>query len=503
MAQLAGTYDLIVIGGGINGAAITRAAALAGLKVLLAEKGDLGSGTSSASTKLAHGGLRYLERGEFSLVRESLRERAILLRTAPHLAEPLEFVIAASEGSRPWPVLRLGLWIYDLLAFGGTLPRSRTLPSLDATARRRRELTYWDARVDDSRLVVLNALDAAEQGARVLVRTAARAAHWTDGQWHVALADGGGAESVVVSRFLINAAGPWAGDVMHEVAVANQAPPLRLVRGSHLVLRRTLPDNRARLVQMADGRVAFLIPYLQDFMLVGTTDVPVSHPDETQPDEREISYLLAAANGNLSDPASDSDIVWRFGGIRALFDDGSRDASRISRDYHFEVDRERGLLSVIGGKITTARSLAEHALASLGLPAGPTRSRPLPGGDIASFPALLDQVRDRWPFLGRERSLRMARAYGSRLDIVMAGVGTAADLGADYGFGLSEREVRYLCDVEWARTATDILWRRTKLGLLFTLEQTERLQRRVDGRLTTADGGQDAAAQGGNGLISM
>ena len=482
MPQPTGSCDLIVIGGGINGAAIARAAALAGLDVLLAEQGDLGGGTSSASTKLAHGGLRYLEQGEFSLVRESLRERTILLRTAPHLVEPLEFVIEPSEESRPWPVLRIGLWIYDLLAFGGTLPRSRSRVVTDTTGRRRRELTYWDGRVDDSRLVMLNALDAAEHGARVLVRTRVKAIRRVADLWQVTLVDTGGEETSIASRFLVNAAGPWVGEVMRQATGSTGASPLRLVRGSHLVLRRKMADNRARLLQMPDGRVVFLIPYQQEFTLVGTTDIPVALPDEREPDEREVSYLLAAAKGYLSDAVSASDIVWRFGGIRALFDDGSADASKVSRDYHFEVDRERGLLSVIGGKITTARSLAEHALATLNLPTGATRQRPLPGGDIVSLAALLDQVRARWPFLGEERSLRMARAYGGRIEVLMAGAESAADLGADLGFGLSEREVRYLRDVEWARTGDDILWRRTKLGLLFTSEQAERLQRFLDDR---------------------
>lgn len=285
---------------------------------------------------------------------------------------------------------------------------------------------------------------------------------------------------------------------MHQAGVSNGASCLRLVRGSHLVLRRKLPDNRARLLQMPDARVVFLIPYQQDFTLVGTTDVPVASPDEREPDEREVAYLLTAANGYLSDPVSEADIVWRFGGIRALFDDGTRDASRISRDYHFEVDRDRGLLSVIGGKITTARSLAEHALKTMGLPSGATQRQPLPGGDIASLAALADQVRAGWPFLRQEQSLRLARAYGSRIDVLMAGATSAADMGTDFGFGLSEREVRYLCDVEWARTAADILWRRTKLGLLFAPEEVERLQRYLEDRLRTRSG--SAAAQTGKGF---
>lgn len=499
MAQLAGSYDLIVIGGGINGAAIARSAALAGLKVLLAERGDLGGGTSSASTKLAHGGLRYLEQGEFSLVRESLRERSILLRTAPHLVEPLEFVLEPVAGGRPWQVLRIGLWIYDLLAFGGALPRSRSLAAVHPAGRNRRELTYWDGRVDDSRLVVLNALDAAEQGAHVLTRTGVTAMHRADDRWHVTLADHGGGKFSAVSRFLVNAAGPWVGAVMRRIADLKEPPRLRLIRGSHLVLRRMLPDNRARLLQMRDGRVVFLIPYQRNFTLVGTTDIPVALPDECEPDEREVSYLLTAANGYFSGLASESDVAWRFGGIRALFDDGSIDASRISRDYHFEVDRERGLLSVIGGKITTARSLAERALTTMGLPAGATRQRPLPGGDIASLAALCDQVRSRWPFLGEERGLRMARAYGSRIDGLMAGAKSAADLGIDFGFGLTEREVRYLCDVEWARTAADVLWRRTKLGLLFTSGQADRLQRYMEDCSPAGSGGESAVPRSGIG----
>ena len=489
-----GACDLVVVGGGINGTAIARAAALAGLDVLLVEGNDLGSGTSSASTKLIHGGLRYLEHGEFALVRESLRERAILLRTAPHLVEPLQFVLEPAPGGRPWPVLRAGLWIYDLLAIGGTLPRSRSRTVRDRAGRKRRALAYWDARVDDSRLVVLNALDAAERGARILVRTRVTAVDRAGNDWRVSLVDGSGVARTVSSRFLINAAGPWAGAVHGQATDSDCAHQVRLVRGSHLVLRRKPADAAARLLQMPDGRIVFVIPYQRDFVLVGTTDIPVARPEEREPDPREVDYLLAAANSHLREAVTEADIVWRFGGIRALFDDGSREASKISRDYHFEVDRDRGLLSVIGGKITTARNLAEHALTALGLPAGPTRERPLPGGNIASFATLLDQVRARWPFLGAERSLRMARAYGSRIDAVLGKAKCAADLGADFGCGLSEREVRYLCDTEWACSADDILWRRTKLGLLFTQEQARRLQSWVAGHMPARTPRQDETA---------
>lgn len=458
--------DLLVIGGGINGTAIARAASVAGLDVVLVERRDLASATSSASTKLIHGGLRYLEQREFGLVRESLKERTILLRTACHIVEPQEFLLMRRPDARPWLMLRAGLWLYDLLALGGPLPRSRSVAAPNGS-----ELSYWDARVDDSRLVVLNALDAAEHGARVFTRSCVTNCVRHRDLWHVEVERAGGGKAVFSARALVNAAGPWVGSVLAETLGQVSESRARLVRGSHLVLRRRPEDGRARLLQMSDGRIVFLIPYQQDYTLVGTTDTPVSSPEDAEPGEEEIDYLLRAAESYWREPVSRADIVWKFGGIRALYDDGSRNPSKVTRDYHLEVDRSRMLLSVFGGKLTTARALADRALAALGLPAGPTQDRPLPGGDISSFPAHLRQVRMRWPFLGDARSLRMARAYGSRMWTLMRDVVTEDDLGVDLGKGLSEREVRYLHDFEWARCAEDVLWRRTKLGLAFSPEQ--------------------------------
>lgn len=459
--------DLFIIGGGINGTAIARAAATAGLDVVLVEQGDLSCGTSSTSTKLIHGGLRYLEQGQFGLVRESLSERALLLRAAPHIVEPLQFHLPRTPGSRPWIVLRAGLWLYDLLAFGGSLPVSRTTP-LDTG----RALSYWDARVDDSRLVVLNAVDAAEQGARILTRTRFTGGRWERGRWRFSFENANGHEEQIEARAVINAAGPWVGTVLDQVTGSGREVRPRLVRGSHIVLRHQLPDEGARLQQLVDGRIIFLIPFERGLTLVGTTDIAVTSPSATEPDQNEIAYLLDAANACLSRSMSTEDIVWSFGGIRALHDDGAIRPSEVTRDYHFEIEQQRMLLSVCGGKITTARKLAERALAGLGLPTGKTKHRPLPGGDIPSLAGLFEKVRGRWPFLGEERSKRLARAYGSRIWTLMRAVNSEDDLGVDFGHGLTEREVRYLYNTEWARRAEDVLWRRSKLGLLFSDEQT-------------------------------
>lgn len=466
-------WDLVVIGGGINGTAVARAAALGGVRVALVEQGDLAGATSSASTKLIHGGLRYLEHREFALVRESLRERAVLLRTAPHLVSPLEFRIVPGRWSRPWPVLRAGLWLYDLLALGGGLPVSRVVRGGTRT------LAYWDARVDDARLVVLNARDAADHGAAIHTRTRLVSGRREGGLWRLEVA-GSGLD--LFARRLVNAAGPWVAQVLGEALGQKARAGVRLVRGSHLVLRRRLPGPQARLLQMDDRRIVFAIPYHDEFTLVGTTDSPVAGPDDAAPSPDEVAYLLAAAAEVFGGPVAGQEIAWRYGGIRALHDDGAADPSAVTRDFHLETDAANGLLSVFGGKLTTARLLADRVLASLGLPAGPTRAAPLPGGDIASLAELERAIAARLPCVPQHTVRRMACAYGSRVWEILAGVRTVDDLGHHFGHGLHAREVDYLQSHEWARTAEDVLWRRGKLGLRFTPDQVRDLEAYMKGR---------------------
>ncbi|WP_157217128.1 glycerol-3-phosphate dehydrogenase [Flavisphingomonas formosensis] len=468
-------FDLLVVGGGINGAAIARAAALGGHRVLLVEQGDLGHATSSASTKLIHGGLRYLEQFEFKLVRESLKERAVMLRIAPHLVSPLEFLIPYDATLRPWPMLRAGLLLYDLLAVGGALPRSRAVRADAGGGRSVRALSYWDARVDDARLVVLNALDAAEHGGAVRTRTRLTRARRDSAGWVAQLADCSGGASEVVAAAIVNAAGPWVSETLNDVFGAAGRSSLRLVRGSHIVLPRLYPDERARLLQQKDGRIVFLIPYQDDFTLVGTTDIPAVEPGDSEPTPAEIAYLLGAANAYLGSHYGEISIVWRFGGVRALYDDGSANPSKVTRDYHLELSGDPPLLSVFGGKVTTARHLADEVLDRLGLAPGDTAAHPLPGGECGPAVAFAAACETRWPFLPAGTVRRMAHAYGSRTSTLLGDAVTIGDLGHDFGHGLFEREVTYLHRVEWARNAEDILWRRTKLGLRFTAEEAARL----------------------------
>ncbi|WP_294136886.1 glycerol-3-phosphate dehydrogenase [Sphingobium sp.] len=474
-------YDMLIVGGGVNGTAIARAAALAGQSVLLVEQGDLAQGTSSASTKLMHGGLRYLEYYEFKLVREALAERAIMLRTAPHIVRPLEFRLPHMPAMRPWPVVRMGLWLYDLFALGGGLPRSRGIRQNDPalTQSGGRGFSYWDGWVDDARLVVLNAMDAAEAGAEIRTHTRMESAQRQADQWTATLRDKDGAHQVA-ARTIVNAAGPWVEQVLHGRLGQKDGSHIRLVRGCHIVVKRCLTGDHAWMLQQPDGRIVFAIPYLDDFTLIGTTEVTVDNPTDTAIATDEIAYLLAAANRYLRTPLHEAAIVGSYGGIRPLVDDGTQAASAVSRDYRLELDRQGApLLSVFGGKITTARHLAQAALDRLEIAGGDTRERPLPGGDIAAFGVFLVEVRQRWPFLDEHVARRMAQAYGSRIGIVMGDARTFDDLGADFGAGLRAREVDYLCRQEWARGADDILWRRTKLGYYLKPAQVEQLSRYV------------------------
>lgn len=472
-------YDLLIIGGGVNGTAIARAAAVAGWHVLLVEQGDLAGATSSASTKLMHGGLRYLEQREFRLVRDALAERAIMLRTAPHIVRPLEFRLPHVRSMRPWWMLRIGLWLYDLLALGGGLPRSRAIRIDDPLLRDRggRGFSYWDGRVDDARLVVLNARDAADAGADIRTRTRFVRAERAGDHWRAMLRDGEtGAETEVTARAIVNAAGPWVDRVLAEGLGMATTAKIRLVRGSHLVVRRAPQADNGWLLQQPDGRIIFIIPYLDDHLMIGTTEVTVDRAEDAEASAAEIDYLIEAANRSLAIPLTHAEIVRSFAGIRPLFDDGTAAASAVSRDYRLVLDAVGPpLLSIFGGKITIARRLADDALERLGITTGLTADRPLPGGDFTDLSALLASARARWPFLSDRDALRLVRTYGTRIATVLGEARTDADLGVDFGGGLRAREVDYLIQQEWARTAEDILWRRTKLGYALTREQVEAL----------------------------
>lgn len=474
--------DLLVIGGGINGTAIARAAAVAGLKTLLVEQGDLAQATSSASTKLMHGGLRYLERYEFRLVLESLTERGIMLRTAPHLVHPLEFRIPHHGQIRSWPIMRIGLWLYDLLAWWGTLPRSRSIRINDPAVRMtgNRGFSYWDARVDDSRLVVLNAIDAADAGATILTRTRFVGTERGRDLWNAKLRTPMG-DIALSARMIVNAAGPWVEKVLQDGFARSGPGRLRLVRGSHILVRRCFEGSHAWLLQQADGRIVFAIPYQQDFTLIGTTDIPVTAPTDARISPAEVDYLLAAVNQYRRQPLGPAEVIGSYAGIRALFDDGADTASAVSRDYHLDLDAAGPLLlSVFGGKITTARHLAEVALARLGIANGDTRHRPLPGGDMADFRSFVSQACRRWPFVDPAIIDRMAGSYGTRLQRILGNASALTDLGKDFGAGLYAREVEYLLEQEWATCAEDILWRRSRLGLRLNPSGVEALSRYID-----------------------
>jgi glycerol-3-phosphate dehydrogenase len=478
------TYDLVVIGGGINGVGIAADAAGRGLSVLLAEKGDLGGATSSASSKLIHGGLRYLENYEFGLVREALIEREVLLAAAPHIVWPQRFVLPQVEGGRPALLLRAGLFLYDHLARRKTIPGSTALDlnrdpaGLPLRSELTRGFAYWDCRVDDARLVLLNARAAADKGAVILTRTRVERAVVANAQWRVTLRDDVGTREVG-ARALVNAAGPWVqyvADAVEGVEPSAREPVL-LVKGSHIVVPRIRGAEDAYLCQSADKRVVFAIPYEERFTLIGTTDIPYAgDPAKVGISREEEDYLLDLTRRFFSAAPVREDIVWSFAGVRPLYDDdASADASTVTRDYRFDLSAGMGrppLLTVLGGKLTTYRWVAEAALAKLAPhlpPMGPawTAGAVLPGGDLgehglSGFVARFGRER---PGFAPEFVKRLARRYGSLTGNVLGDARNEADLGEPLGGGLTEREVRYLVEREWARTPEDVLWRRTKCGL--------------------------------------
>ena len=475
-------FDLAIIGGGINGVGIARDAAGRGLRVLLVEQNDLASGTSSASSKLIHGGLRYLEHGALRLVRAALREREVLLRLAPHLIRPLRFLLPLDETRRSPTLIRLGLRVYDWLGGREILPATRSVDLISDEAgqplRRRfhRAYEYSDCFADDSRLVVLNALDAAERGATVRTRT--RCVRAERGEiWKIVL-NARGQREVVTARVLINAAGAWADMVGDVVLRPPVQPRLRLDKGSHIVVPRLHDQDRAYILQAADRRVVFAIPFERDFTLIGTTDQSFSgDPAAVMPSADEIDYLCDVVNDYFRATITAADAVWAFAGVRALCDDGARAAQDVGRDYVLNLEAPGGqapVLNVYGGKLTTYRRLAEDVLKRLSVYFPPsqawTAASPLPGGDFFhnGLPALIERTRSKWPFLTPEHARRLCGAYGTRVSQVLQSATRLDDLGMRFGADLTAAEVRYLMAREWAQTADDVLWRRSKLGLRLT-----------------------------------
>ncbi|ARE41148.1 Aerobic glycerol-3-phosphate dehydrogenase [Rhodovulum sp. P5] len=506
--------DLFIIGGGINGCGIARDAAGRGLSVTLAEMNDLGSATSSASTKLFHGGLRYLEYFEFRLVREALIERERLLTAMPHISWPMRFVLPLYPGMRfasetptsrllgrvlPWMkgrrpdwLIRLGLLLYDHLGGRRILPATRTL-SLCGTAEGAplkpdfaKAFEYSDCWVEDSRLVILNARDAVAGGATILPRTKVVSAVRDGAVWRVETEEAEtGARETHLARLLVNAAGPWAGDILRTQLGLQTNDRVRLVRGSHIVTRRLFDHDKSYFFQGTDGRIIFAIPYETDFTLIGTTDA--DHPDPSTaprctPEERR--YLIDFANRYFATEITEEDVVWTFSGVRPLYDAGTGSATAATRDYTIKVDTTGGapLLNVFGGKITTYRRLAEAALEKIGahLPAAPgpwTAGVALPGGDfpVTGFETLVSDLAAAYPFLTPAWARRLVRTYGTEAGQILHGARSAADLGRDFGVSLTEAEVIWLMDHEFTRTAEDVLWRRTKLGLRMTDAQAQAL----------------------------
>jgi len=480
-------YDLAIIGGGINGVGIARDAAGRGLSVLLVEQNDLASGTSSASTKLIHGGLRYLEHCWFRLVREALTEREVVLQMAPHLVRPMQFVLPMEAGMRPAWMLRLGLFFYDHLGGRKILPGSRSLDLAHDPLGQplkegyRRGFEYSDCHTDDSRLVVLNAVDAVERGAVICTRTRCLRAERGEA-WQLTLETHAGRESVS-ARALVNASGPWAG--MVETMVLERPPlqNLRLVKGSHIVVRQLFDHDRGYIFQNTDGRVVFALPFEREFTLVGTTDNAFTgDPATVAVEPEEIDYLCQVVNAHFRTTITPGDVVWSFAGVRSLADDGSARPQDTPRDYVLAIDRKGApLVTIIGGKITTFRRLAEAVLGALApvLGARPTwtANSTLPGGDfpVGGLEALIAKTRAASPFLSESHARRLVGAYGTRARRILADARTFADLGPLMGADLTAAELRYLVQYEWAQTEDDVLWRRSKLGLRFTRPERARL----------------------------
>ena len=484
--------DLVVVGGGINGVGIARDAAGRGLSVVLLEKGDLGEGTSSRSGKYIHGGLRYLEYYEFRLVREALIEREVVLGIAPQLTWPLKLVLPHSPEQRPRWLIRLGLFLYDHIGGRKQLPPTEALDLGSVPEGQvirptfKHAFAYYDVWVDDARLVVLNALDAAERGARVLSRTRFETARREAGHWRIRYRDESSGETThCLARALVNAAGPWVENVIHQLPEVETRRRVRLVKGSHLILKRWWNGEHGYVLQHNDRRLIFVNPYFDDLALVGTTDVPYDAAAESVTvSDDEIDYLLDVLRRYFERDFSPDNVLHSYAGVRPLYDDdSSKNASAVTRDYTFELDEPAGgapALSVFGGKLTTYRRLSEHALERLqrwfpDMGAPWTGSSALPGGDLGQgdFDAWLAGFRSRHAWLPASLARHLARCYGSRADTVLVGCDSIQDLGRHFGGMLYEREALWLVEQEWACTSEDILWRRTKHGLFIDAEQRD------------------------------
>jgi len=509
--------DVLIVGGGINGCGIARDLAGRGWRVVLCEKDDLASHTSSSSTKLIHGGLRYLEYYEFSLVRKALQEREVLLKSAPHIMWPLRFVMPHDPSMRPAWMIRIGLFMYDHLARREVLPGSRSIDLRSHAAgaplkpQFKRGFVYSDGWVDDARLVVLNAIDARARGAEVLTRTRCVHAQRDADGWTATLEAADGGIRVVRARAVVNAAGPWAESFLRGVAQSAKGEPLatrhlRLVKGSHIVVPRLFEHDHAYIFQNPDKRIIFAIPYQDEFTLIGTTDIELNgdDPGAARIAEEEIAYLCMQASRYFEKPVKPADVVWTYSGVRPLLDDASGDPSAVTRDYMLESNTTAApLLSVWGGKITTFRKLAEDAADEVGKMLGQSSAqRPpwtdgafLAGGDLSAwigaatrpdddFERFVAAVQARHAWLDARLARRLARAYGARVAELLGDAQSMADMGAAVAPGLHERELRFLQESEWAVSADDVLWRRSKLGLRYTAEERRQVAAWLQARTT-------------------
>lgn len=476
------TCDLLIIGGGINGVGIAADAAGRGLSVILCEKDDLAAATSSTSSKLIHGGLRYLEQFNFRLVHEALTEREILLKNAPHLVQPLEFDLPISKFTRPTWFIRAGLFLYDFLAKNSSLPKAKKISFQNQILKESFKIgfKYYDCKTDDARLVIANAQQAYLKGAKILTRTKFITAKRQAQEWQVELQNKNSEKFLITAKALVNAAGPWASDITHTLLNTKQKT-LRLVKGSHIVVPKLYEGHQAYLLQNNDQRVIFVIPYLQQFSLIGTTDVEFNgDPNLAHISEEEINYLCTGVNYYFKNNINQTDVVWSYAGIRSLYDSGEAKPAKVTREYHFDIQDQNShspLLTVLGGKLTTYRALAEHALDKLkiyfpDMGSAWTGDAILPGGDLSKplneFKIVLQQ---QYPNLPKQLLERYANNYGNLSYKLLEGVKNIDDLGRDFGAGLYQKEVEYLIQQEWAETIEDILWRRTKLGLFLSDQQ--------------------------------
>ena len=499
------SYDILVIGGGINGCGIARDATGRGYKVCLAEMNDLASGTSSWSTKLIHGGLRYLEYYEFRLVREALIERETLWAMAPHIVRPLRFILPHHKGLRPAWLIRLGLFLYDYMGGRKKLPATSTVNLLkDVTGKPLKPMfskgfEYSDCWVDDARLVVLNAVDAAEAGAEINVRTKVVSAKRVDDVWHAELenTDTGETEKVA-ARLVVNAAGPWVDRVLNNAVGKEDSKNVRMVQGSHIIVNKMFEHDRCYIFQNDDNRIIFAIPYEQDYTLIGTTDRDYNDdPGKVKISQEEIDYLCDAASEYFKVPITEEDMVWNYSGVRPLYDDGASSAQEATRDYTLKLDKgedgEASMVNIFGGKITTFRKLAESMMDIVEEQIGAkepewTKGASLPGGSFKAeeYGKLIAKITNNYPFLSNKIATRLLQAYGMRAFKILDGATSIEDMGQDFSgdtdAGLYAREIDYLIDNEWVRDADDVLWRRSKLGIKVKGEAVAQLQTYIETR---------------------